>query len=126
MVLRADVHLRDLDLQFDLDRDRNGEVTWAEVTERQGELQAWLTAGITLTAGGTACALAPVDVLERGTLVNGWAEALVPGLARNIAHRELEAFGQRMEKFGEQLEQNMQQKASVLEQRGEAMCQQVG
>ncbi|MFN7154420.1 MAG: RNA 3'-terminal phosphate cyclase [Acidovorax sp.] len=40
--------------------------------------------------------LAPVDILERGPLMNGWAEALVPGLARNIAHRELEAFGQRM------------------------------
>lgn len=40
--------------------------------------------------------LAPVDVMERGALVNGWAEALVPGLARNIAHRELETLGQRM------------------------------
>ncbi len=40
--------------------------------------------------------LAPVDVLERGPLVNGWADALVPGLARNIAHRELETLGQRM------------------------------
>lgn len=38
----------------------------------------------------------PVDVLERGPLHNAWGEALVPGLARNIAARELEALGQRM------------------------------
>ncbi|WP_291515902.1 HupE/UreJ family protein [Acidovorax sp.] len=86
LVLRADVHLRDLDLQFDLDRDRNGEVTWAEVTERQGELQAWLTAGITLTAGGTACALAPVDVLASqrsdGTYLS--AEWTLPDCARAL------------------------------------------
>ncbi len=40
--------------------------------------------------------LAPVDVMERGLLNNAWGEALVPGLARNIATRELEALGQRM------------------------------
>jgi RNA 3'-terminal phosphate cyclase (ATP) len=40
--------------------------------------------------------MAPVDILARGPLRNGWAEALVPGLARNIAHRELETLGQRM------------------------------
>ena len=40
--------------------------------------------------------MAPVDMMERGPLLNGWAEALVPGLARNIAHRELETLGQRM------------------------------
>ena len=41
-------------------------------------------------------ALAPMDVLERGPPHNAWGEALVPGLARNIATRELEALGQRM------------------------------
>ena len=41
-------------------------------------------------------ALAPMDLLERGPLHNAWGEALVPGLARNIATRELEALGQRM------------------------------
>lgn len=40
--------------------------------------------------------LAPVDVLERGTLKTGWADALAPGLARNIPYRELETLGQRM------------------------------
>ncbi|MBT9514078.1 MAG: RNA 3'-terminal phosphate cyclase [Acidovorax sp.] len=41
-------------------------------------------------------ALAPMDLLERGPLHNAWGEALVPGLARNIATRELEALGQRL------------------------------
>lgn len=40
--------------------------------------------------------LTPVDATERGALLNAYGEALVPGLARNIATRELEALGQRM------------------------------
>ncbi len=40
--------------------------------------------------------LTPVDARERGALLNAYGEALVPGLARNIATRELEALGQRM------------------------------
>ncbi|CAN7339646.1 RNA 3'-terminal phosphate cyclase [Acidovorax sp. LjRoot38] len=43
-----------------------------------------------------ALPLTPVDVLERGPLQDAWGEALVPGLARNIATRELDALGQRM------------------------------
>ncbi len=53
-----------------------------------GELVARITPSAQL--------LVPVDVLERGPLLKGWAEALAPGLARNIPHRELEALGQRM------------------------------
>lgn len=41
-------------------------------------------------------ALAPVDVQERGPLLDAWGEALAPGLARGIAPRELETLGQRM------------------------------
>lgn len=40
--------------------------------------------------------LAPFDVLERGPLINGWGDVLAPGLARNVAGRELQALGQRM------------------------------
>lgn len=54
-----------------------------------------LVARITPTSATTQ-PLAPVDLLERGPLHNAWGEALVPGLARNIATRELEALGQRM------------------------------
>ena len=56
-----------------------------------GELVAHIT-----PASATTQPLAPVDLLERGPLHNAWGEALVPGLARNIATRELEALGQRM------------------------------
>ncbi len=41
-------------------------------------------------------ALTPFDILERGVLQNAWGEALVPGLSRGVAVRELEALGQRM------------------------------
>ncbi|KQO19458.1 RNA 3'-phosphate cyclase [Acidovorax sp. Leaf76] len=53
-----------------------------------GELVAHITP--------SAQPLTPADVVERGALLNAYGEALVPGLARNIAHRELEALGQRM------------------------------
>lgn len=58
-----------------------------------GELVAHI---VPATATATTQPLAPVDVLERGPLQNGWGEALAPGLARHIATRELEALGQRM------------------------------
>ncbi|GKT25373.1 RNA 3'-terminal phosphate cyclase [Acidovorax sp. SUPP3334] len=38
--------------------------------------------------------LAPFDLLERGPRRAAWAQALVPGLARGIAARELEALRQ--------------------------------
>jgi RNA 3'-terminal phosphate cyclase (ATP) len=40
--------------------------------------------------------LQPLDVMERGPLLNAWGEAMAPGLARSVASRELEALGQRM------------------------------
>ena len=40
--LRADIHLRDLDLIFDLDGNRDGQVTWGETQSRLAELNAWL------------------------------------------------------------------------------------
>ncbi|MFN3710260.1 MAG: DUF2884 family protein [Alishewanella aestuarii] len=58
-----------------------------------------------------------------GNIMLQIGKAMVSG--QGTFEQRMEAFGQRMEKFGEQLEQNMQAKASVLEQRGEAMCQQV-
>ncbi|WP_333608384.1 DUF2884 family protein [Arsukibacterium sp.] len=39
--------------------------------------------------------------------------------------QRMDAFGQRMEQFGEQLEQSMTAKADLLEQRGDALCQQL-
>ena len=44
LILRADINLRDLDLIFDLDENRDGRVTWGETQARSSELDAWLLA----------------------------------------------------------------------------------
>lgn len=62
LTLRADMHLRDLDLVFDLDENRDGQVTWAETQTRRAELLAWMTQGIVLQASGQSCTLGPADL----------------------------------------------------------------
>ncbi len=62
LTLRADVHLRDLDLVFDLDSNRDGQVTWGETRSRSAELSAWLSQGIGLSASGQSCSLGDVDL----------------------------------------------------------------
>jgi hypothetical protein len=62
LMLRADVHLRDLDLVFDLDSNRDGQVTWGETRSRSAELSAWLSQGIGLSASGQSCSLGDVDL----------------------------------------------------------------
>lgn len=61
-VLRVDVPLRDVDLWLDLDHDRDGQVTWAEVSPRAPELLAWMRAGLAIQAGEAACDLTPDDL----------------------------------------------------------------
>lgn len=63
LVLRGDVNLRDIDLIFDLDRDRDGQVTWGETQARAPELQAWLTEGVSLSATGGRCQMQSSDLL---------------------------------------------------------------
>jgi len=92
LVLRTDVHLRDADLQFDLDSDRDGQLRWAEVAARSAELQAWLRGGIALQAGGQACELQPLDLLasERSDghyLSAEWAVACADGRTNGLALR---------------------------------------
>ena len=90
LVLRADVHLRDIDRVFDLDTDRDGRVTWAETEQRAPELQTWLQQGLQVSAGGAVCPLQPIDLLasERadGTYLSGEWQLACPGGA---APREL-------------------------------------
>jgi hypothetical protein len=62
LVLRADVHLRDVDLIFNLDQDRNGQVTWAETISKEVEISKWLEQGIQLDESGKACALGKSDI----------------------------------------------------------------
>jgi hypothetical protein len=54
--------MRDLDLIFDLDANRDGQVTWGETQVRSPELDEWLRQGIVLTAAGQKCALTSPDL----------------------------------------------------------------
>ena len=60
-VLRTDLHLRDIDVVFDLDADRDGQVVWSEVAARSPEVLAWLAQGVRLGSEASACALNPID-----------------------------------------------------------------
>lgn len=92
-VLRVDVSIRDLDFVFDLDSDRNGEVTWAETSARQTELLAWVSDGVEVSAAGDRCALSalPPMASQRGDGVywstewtvgcQGAATQPIPGLS---------------------------------------------
>jgi len=62
LTLRADVHLRDVDLMFDLDADRDGQVTWGETQMRSAELASWLDQGLQLGTAGQKCRLGPADL----------------------------------------------------------------
>ncbi|NQW67447.1 MAG: HupE/UreJ family protein, partial [Burkholderiales bacterium] len=62
LTLRADIHLRDLDLVFDLDENRDGQVTWAETQSRSAELMAWMAQGVMLNASGQSCPLGQADL----------------------------------------------------------------
>ncbi len=63
LVLRTDINLRDVDLIFDLDDDRDGQVSWGETAARIGELKAWMQQGITVRGSSAACELQPLDVM---------------------------------------------------------------
>ncbi len=60
-VLRADLHLRDIDVVFDLDTDRDGQVVWSEVGARSAEVLAWLAQGLRVGSRAAACVLDPID-----------------------------------------------------------------
>lgn len=60
-LLRTDLHLRDVDLVFDLDADRDGQLTWAEVAARRGDIEAWLAQGVEVRSAQASCALARPD-----------------------------------------------------------------
>lgn len=63
LVLRTDINLRDVDLVFDLDTDRDGKVSWGETAARLNELKAWMQQGITVRGASAACELEPLDVM---------------------------------------------------------------
>jgi hypothetical protein len=63
LVLRTDINLRDVDLIFDLDDNRDGQVSWGETAARIEELKAWMQQGITVRGTSAACELQPLDVM---------------------------------------------------------------
>lgn len=63
LVLRTDINLRDVDLIFDLDDDRDGRVSWGETATRIDELKAWMQQGISVRGASAACQLQPLDVM---------------------------------------------------------------
>ncbi|NBQ06055.1 MAG: HupE/UreJ family protein [Betaproteobacteria bacterium] len=62
LILRADVSMRDVDMVFNLDQDRNGQVTWAETQVKEKEITQWLQQGIQLQTSGQTCALETADL----------------------------------------------------------------
>lgn len=62
LTLRADLHLRDVDLIFDLDADRDGQVSWGETHMRRAELSRWFDQGLQLSASGQKCPLGVADL----------------------------------------------------------------
>jgi hypothetical protein len=65
---RLDLAVRDLDRVHDLDRDRDGKITWGEFRKREAEIVAALLGRIAIGAPGAACALAaePALIDSRG------------------------------------------------------------
>jgi hypothetical protein len=85
LTLRADLHMRDLDLIFDLDANRDGQVTWGETNARSPELNDWLAQGISLTAAGQKCDLGRADLQASehadGTYLSAQWAVNCPGLS---------------------------------------------
>ena len=84
LTLRADIHLRDIDLIFDLDNDHDGQITWGEVHARSSELSIWLGQGIQIDASGQGCTLGAADLRASlhadGTYLSAQWVAHCPGL----------------------------------------------
>lgn len=55
VTVRADIPLRDIDLIFDLDSNRNGQITWKEVLGFDKAISNWIDEGITLSQNSKAC-----------------------------------------------------------------------
>ena len=85
LTLRADLHLRDVDLIFDLDADRDGQVNWGETHLRQAELASWLDQGLQLSAAGQKCQLGTADLQASqhadGTYLSAQWTPNCPGLS---------------------------------------------
>lgn len=68
---RIDVALRDLDRDLELDADADGRLTWGEVRQRQGAIEALVDAGLRWTADGQACTAGARQPLQLDTHTDG-------------------------------------------------------
>ncbi|PUE62716.1 hypothetical protein B9Z45_02580 [Limnohabitans sp. 2KL-17] len=86
LTLRADIHLRDIDLIFDLDSNRDGQITWGETQGRSAQLNTWLAQGIQLSESGQICALGVPDLQASqhadGSYLSAQWAASCPGLTK--------------------------------------------
>jgi hypothetical protein len=62
LMVRLDVSVRDADLVFDLDQDRDGQVRWSEVQAQSAPIQTWLGDSVQLQRSGQACPLQHPDL----------------------------------------------------------------
>lgn len=60
--LRLDVHLRDVDLVFDLDQNRDGQVVWREVEQQRQAITQWLLQGVEFRQGDHRCEWGGADL----------------------------------------------------------------
>lgn len=93
LTLRADIHWRDIDLIFDLDRDGDGRITWGEAQHRAGDIQAWLNRGLGLSEGGQDCSMGLPDLQAsehaEGPHLSALWSVQCPGL-RDLARARLQ------------------------------------
>ena len=63
VLLRADINLRDIDLVFDLDQNKDSQVSWGETLAKTAEIKAWLEQGIQVSNTSQKCALAAMSIM---------------------------------------------------------------
>jgi len=59
--IRLDLPIRDVALRFDLDQDRDGNITWREVTAQRPTLIQWIDEGIQLQKTGSRCKIENIN-----------------------------------------------------------------
>jgi hypothetical protein len=93
--VRLDVSVRDADLVFDLDQDRDGQVRWSEVQAQSAPIQSWLSDSLQLQRSSQACLLKDADVQASrhgdGTYISVQWRLACPGSAADplVLHYKL-------------------------------------
>ncbi len=59
--IRLDLPMRDLALRFDLDQDRDGDITWREIKVQQPTIMRWINSGMQVYQSKDRCNMANID-----------------------------------------------------------------